>query len=224
MWQRERQVRDECLSEGDSRNGRLRFCKVLQIELGTCACRRIASLTIFWGGFNMPGRSSVLAIAAAVMLTGCAASPELVSCLDPNRRVAVELTGFRVKPAPAPVEGKKPGKPGRDNVALRAQIQGSSAWDVGSAVLKKEGMAELDSMVQTVNSGAGKEKRPTNVEVVIVTGHNDRLEEKSKPGLSEQRAKAVTDYLVSKGISSKVIFWEGRGARDPVAVTKFCDA
>ena len=79
-------------------------------------------------------------------------------------------------------------------------------------------------MVQTVNSGAGKEKRPTNVEVVIVTGHNDRLEEKSKPGLSEQRAKAVTDYLVSKGVSSKVIFWEGRGARDPVAVTKFCDA
>lgn len=158
------------------------------------------------------------------MLTGCAASPELVSCLDPNRRVAVELSGFRVKPAPAPVAGKKPGKPGRDNVMLRAQIQGSSAWDVGSAVLKKEGMAELDEMVQTVNSGAGKEKRPTSVEVVIVTGHNDRLEEKSKPGLSEQRAKAVTDYLVSKGVSSKVIFWEGRGARDPVAVTKFCDA
>lgn len=172
----------------------------------------------------MPGRSSVLAIAAAVMLTGCAASPELVSCLDPNRRVAVELSGFRVKPAPAPVAGKKPGKPGRDNVMLRAQIQGSSAWDVGSAVLKKDGMAELDKLVQTANFGAGKEKRPTNVQVVIVTGHNDRLEEKSKPGLSEQRAKAVTDYLVSKGVSNKLIFWEGRGARDPVAVTKFCDA
>jgi outer membrane protein OmpA-like peptidoglycan-associated protein len=78
--------------------------------------------------------------------------------------------------------------------------------------------------VKVVNSGAGKDTRPTNVDVVIVTGHNDRLEERSHPGLSELRAKAVTDYLSKQGVSSKVIFWEGRGARDPVAVTKFCDA
>ena len=169
-------------------------------------------------------RTSWVVIAAAALLTGCAASPELVSCLDPNRRVAVELTGYKVKPAPAPKEGEKPGKPGRQNVTMTVQIQGSTAWDVGSAVLKKEGQAELDAMVKEVNSGAGKDTRPTNVEVVIVTGHNDRLEERSHAGLSEQRAKVVTDYLVSKGISSKVIFWEGRGARDPVAVTKFCDA
>jgi len=166
----------------------------------------------------------VVVVGVAALMTGCAASPELISCLDPNRRVAVEVNGFRVKPAPAPVEGKKPGKPGRDNVALRAQIQGSSAWDVGSAVLKPGGMEELNRIVKVVNSGAGKETRPTNVEVVIVTGHHDRLEEKSNASLSEQRAKAVTDYLVKQGISSKVIFWEGRGSRDPVAVTKFCDA
>jgi outer membrane protein OmpA-like peptidoglycan-associated protein len=171
-----------------------------------------------------PARSSWVVIAAASLLTGCAASPELVSCLDPNRRVAVELTGYKVKPAPKPKEGEKPGKPGRQNVTMTVQIQGSTAWDVGSAVLKKEGQAELDAMVKEVNSGAGKDTRPTNVEVVIVTGHNDRLEERSHAGLSEQRAKVVTDYLVSKGISSKVIFWEGRGSRDPVAVTKFCDA
>jgi hypothetical protein len=177
------------------------------------------------GGKTMkPARSSWVVIAAATLLTGCAASPQLVSCLDPNRRVAVELTGHKVKPAPPPVEGQKPGKPGRQNVTMTRQIQGSSAWDVGSAVLKKEGQAELDSLVKVVNSGAGKDTRPTNVDVVIVTGHNDRLEERSHPGLSELRAKAVTDYLSKQGVSSKVIFWEGRGARDPVAVTKFCDA
>ncbi|MCA3072200.1 MAG: OmpA family protein [Rhodocyclaceae bacterium] len=172
----------------------------------------------------MPARSRWVVIAAVTVLSGCAASPELVSCLDPNRRVAVEVTGFKVKPAPKPVEGAKPGKPGRQNVTMSVQIQGSSAWDVGSAALKAEGRAELDSMLKEIASGAGKDTRPTEVEVVIVTGHNDRLEERKTPGLSEQRAKAVTDYLVSKGISSKVIFWEGRGARDPVAVTKFCDA
>lgn len=172
----------------------------------------------------MPGRSSLVAIVAATVLTGCAASPELVSCLDPNRRVAVELSGYRVKPAPAPVEGKKPGKPGRDNVVLTANIQGSSAWDVGSAVLKDAGKAELDRIVKIAASGAGKETRPTEIQVVIVTGHHDRLEDKNNPTLSEQRAKVVTDYLVQRGISSKLIFWEGRGARDPVAVTKFCNA
>ena len=165
-----------------------------------------------------------LVVGAAALMTGCAASPELVSCLDPNRRVSVELTGYRVKPAPPPVEGKAPGKPERDNVTLRAQIQGSSAWDVGSAVLKPGGASELEEIVKTVKSGAGKDKRPTEVEVVIVTGHHDRLEERNNASLSEQRAKSVTDYLTRNGISSKVIFWEGRGSRDPVAVTKFCDA
>ncbi|MFN7750824.1 MAG: OmpA family protein [Pseudomonadota bacterium] len=161
---------------------------------------------------------------ASALLAGCATSPELIGCLDPNRRVAVEVTGYRVKPPPTPVPGKAPGKPGRDNVSLKAMVQGSTAWDVGSAVLKPAGMAELDRIVKTVASGAGKETRPTNVEVVIVTGHHDRLEQRNNAALSEQRAKAVTDYLVQKGISSKVIFWEGRGALDPVAVTKFCES
>jgi len=172
----------------------------------------------------MPGRSNLIVIVAATVLTGCAASPELVSCLDPNRRVDLELSGHRVKPAPKPVEGEKPGKPGRDSVVLKANVQGSSAWEVGSAVLKDAGKAELDSVVKIATSGAGKETRPTNVEVVIVTGHHDRLEERNNPALSEQRAKVVTDYLVQRGISSKLIFWEGRGARDPVNVTKFCGA
>lgn len=172
----------------------------------------------------MRARSSWVVIAAVTVLSGCATSPDLVSCLDPNRRVAVELTGYKDTPAPKVAEGEKPGKPGRQPVTLSVQVQGSSAWDVGSAVLKPGGRAELDEMLKEVTSGAGKDTRPTNVEVVIVTGHNDRLEQRNSPALSEQRAKVITDYLVGKGISSKVIFWEGRGARDPVAVTKFCDA
>lgn len=172
----------------------------------------------------MPARSSWVVLAAVSVLSGCAASPDLVSCLDPNRRVAVEMTGYKVVAPKQAKEGEKPGKPGRQNVTMTVQVQGSTAWDVGSAVLKPGGRAELDEMIKEIKSGAGKDTRPTNVEVVIVTGHNDRFEERSHPGLSEQRAKVVTDYLTAQGISSKVIFWEGRGARDPVAVTKFCDA
>ena len=72
------------------------------------------------------------AAAMAALIAGCAASPELVSCLQPNRRVAVEVSGIKVKP-PA----KPGGKAGRQNVLLKAMAQGDLAWDAEEAVLKK---------------------------------------------------------------------------------------
>ena len=42
------------------------------------------------------------AAAMALLIGGCAANPELISCLQPNRRVAVEVSGFKVKPATKP--------------------------------------------------------------------------------------------------------------------------
>ena len=78
----------------------------------------------------MPARSHWVVIAAVTVLSGCATSPELVSCLDPNRRVAVEVPGFKVTPPPKAAEGEKPGKPGRQNVTMNVQVQGSSAWAV----------------------------------------------------------------------------------------------
>ena len=41
--------------------------------------------------------------------------------------------------------------------------------------------------------------------------------------LSEARALTVKDYLTSKGVDQKLIFWEGKGFANPVPVTKFCD-
>jgi outer membrane protein OmpA-like peptidoglycan-associated protein len=159
---------------------------------------------------------------AAVFLPGCAAmgggSAELVQCLDPNRRVVVEVGGVKAKP-PA----KPGGKAGRQAVMLRALAQGSSAFDPGGATLKDGGKKELDRVLTLVAKGTRKDSRPTSVGSVIISGHSDRLEAKSKPNLSEQRAMAVRDYLVSQGVDSKLMFWEGKGASEPVPVTKFCE-
>ncbi len=164
------------------------------------------------------------AAVAAVVLSGCATSPETISCLQPNRRVAVEVGGFKVKPAPVPKPGAKPGKPGRENVMLKTLAQGNDAWEFGSAALKDGGKAELDKLVKTIKSGAGKDTRPTTVGAIIITGHTDKLEASGgKSELDEERAKVVRDYLVSKGLDAKVIFWEGKDANDPIPVTKFCD-
>jgi OOP family OmpA-OmpF porin len=159
--------------------------------------------------------------AATVFVSGCAtvASPELVECLQPNRRVVVEVGGIKPKP-PAKPEGK----PGSQPVQLSALAQGNHAWDFGSAVLKEGGKEELNRLVKIISSGAGKDKRPTTVGSVIITGHTDRLETaQGMDRLAEQRAVAVRDYLVSQGIDSKLMFWEGKGSKEPVPVTKFCE-
>ncbi|MGE5524415.1 MAG: OmpA family protein [Rhodospirillaceae bacterium] len=161
---------------------------------------------------------------SALVLSGCASTGEqssmsaeqLSDCLQPNRRVVVELNGRTLKPAPKP-PAPAPKKPAYAPVALKTYVQGNAAFDPGSATLKPGGREELDKLV------ASLEKRKVEVSAVIVSGHTDRLEAANgNKSLSEQRAKAVSDYLSSKGVSQKLIFWEGKEAKDPVAVTKFC--
>lgn len=164
-------------------------------------------------------KSSTLgAITMAALLTGCAASPELVSCLQPNRRVAVEVTGVKIK-APA-----KPGaKAAKENVLLKTMAQGDTAFDHGSAMLKAGGKTEFDKLVDLLNNGVKKDPRPTEINSIIITGHSDRTElESGKADLDEERARNVQAYLTSKGLNPKLMFWEGKDAREPIPVTKFC--
>jgi OOP family OmpA-OmpF porin len=151
---------------------------------------------------------------------------ELSDCLQPNRRVVVDVNGRVAKPpakkpeaAPGaqPAPAPKPAKPEFAVFQEARYIQGNAAFDPGSAVLKDEGKKEIDSFVGLL------QKRAVQTGAIIITGHTDRLEAKSgSKSLSEERARAVKDYLVSKGLDQKLMFWEGKEAKEPVAVTKFC--
>lgn len=164
---------------------------------------------------------------------------ELADCLQPNRRVVVEVGGRVAKPpakkpaakpqesaakpaaAPAkPVVAAAPAKPAKPQLIAFSQalyVQGNTAFDSSSAVLKDGGKKEVDGLVALL------QKRAVQVDAIIVAGHADRLEAAAgNKSLSEERAKAVKDYLVSKGANEKLIFWEGKEAKDPVPVTKFC--
>jgi outer membrane protein OmpA-like peptidoglycan-associated protein len=172
---------------------------------------------------------------ASAFLAGCASMPsaELNECLQPNRRVVVEVGGTVLKPKPKPkpaAEGekpapkaeaapaKKPAKPQYAPLQLNALAQGNSAFDPGSAVLKAGGQQELDELVATIG------KRKMNVGSIIIAGHTDRFEaESANATLAEERAKAVASYLAAKGMDQKLMFWEGKGAKEPVPVTKFCE-
>ncbi len=168
----------------------------------------------------------LIGVVATGLLGACATSPEQIECFQPNRRVVVEIAGMKPKPIPKPEAGKpapKP-KPGVVAAQLKAMPQGNSAFDFKSAVLKDGGKAELDTLVKSVASGVGKDTRPLAVGSVIISGHSDRLEaDEGDNALSESRAKTVMEYLVSKGINPKLIFWEGVGSRQPIPVTKFCE-
>lgn len=185
---------------------------------------------------------------SALLLGACAAtsdqpsmSPaELADCLQPNRRVVVEVVGLVVKPpakkpaakpqeaAPAPkpqavakpaadAPPPKPAKPEYAAFEETVHVQGNTAFDPGSAVLKDGGKQELDGLLALLK------KRAVQVNAVIVAGHTDRLEAAGgNKALSEARAVAAKDYLVSKGINGNAIFWEGKEATVPVPVTKFC--
>jgi outer membrane protein OmpA-like peptidoglycan-associated protein len=145
---------------------------------------------------------------------------QMTECLQPNRRVVVEVGGRRPAPPPKPKPGEpvaKPGKPSFVNVELQALAQGNSAFDVGGATLKNEGMKELDALMAQIAKG------PVQVGAVIVSGHTDRQEAaNAAKTLSEDRAKAVVTYLAGKGIDQKLVFWEGKADKEPVPVTKFC--
>jgi len=164
---------------------------------------------------------SLATAVAAVILSGCAASPEQISCLQPNRRVEVEMSGIKLKPPP---KNKPKAKPGRQSLVLKAIVQGDGAWDHGQAVLKADGKKELDKVVNLANKGTKRDPRPTKIGSVVITGHIDATEfDAGLKDLDEQRAKAVMEYLVSKGIDQKIIFWQGNDAKNPMPVTKFCE-
>ena len=93
----------------------------------------------------------------------------------------------------------------------RITLDSKVLFDFDKAVLRPEGKAAIDSQV------VGSLSRIQKLEVVLVTGHADRLgTEAYNQKLSERRADAVRDYLVAKGVPKEKIETLGVGEKQPV--------
>jgi OOP family OmpA-OmpF porin len=102
-------------------------------------------------------------------------------------------------PAPAP-------KPAAQKVTYAAD----TFFDFDKYAIKPEGKAKLDDLVEKTKGIA--------LEVIIAVGHTDNIgtfEYNQK--LSERRANAVKDYLVSKGIEKNRVYTEGKSFKNPIA-------
>lgn len=110
----------------------------------------------------------------------------------------------KVTPAPAPKPVAVPPKPKRIIV-----LQGAN-FGFDSAELSPETRATLDEQAAIL-------ERESDVRVEI-EGHTDSTgPEAYNQGLSERRAKAVEEYLVSKGISADRLEVMGYGQSRPIA-------
>lgn len=82
-------------------------------------------------------------------------------------------------------------------------------FDHNKAVLTKESFHELDKLALQMRKNQMK---------IEVQGHADNSgNEAQNQTLSEERAKAVVDYLISKNVHKNRLFYKGYGSTKPVA-------
>jgi OOP family OmpA-OmpF porin len=114
-------------------------------------------------------------------------------------------------PPAAPIAQAQAAKP----LPQKISFSGDALFAFDKAVLKPKGKEMLDGLVRQLNDA--------HYDSIVATGHTDRFgSPKYNQRLSERRANAVKDYLVSKGIRASAITTEGKGETQPVTKAGEC--
>ena len=139
-----------------------------------------------------------------------------------------DCKGVAAAPAPAPAAPAQPAAPARPaapttpapaavpapaSVRQAVVIQADALFDFDKSVLRPDGRKSIDDALAKMGG--------VDLEMVIATGHTDSVgSDAYNQRLSERRAAAVKDYLVSKGIAASKITTIGKGESQPVATNK----
>jgi len=111
------------------------------------------------------------------------------------------------EPAPAPLAAAAPAP--EPVVIEKISLSTDVLFAFNSADLLPGGKQKLDELAQNAKGA--------NVEKVQLTGHADRIgSEEYNQKLSEDRAKAVADYLAQQGVDSSRLEVEGKGKSEPI--------
>jgi outer membrane protein OmpA-like peptidoglycan-associated protein len=119
---------------------------------------------------------------------------------EPNQNVRLTLRYKRFD---------KPSTPGTPAPEPRFVLEGVT-FDSGKATIRDESYAQLDGVVEYMTA-----KQRAQIEI---SGHTDNAgNPKANKLLSEKRAQACRDYLVSKGIEASRVRAVGYGDERPIA-------
>ena len=155
-------------------------------------------------GFGLCWRTGYWTPAAAAKDTaGCECDKDLLpkETCEPAKAAAPAASGAA---APAP-------KPAGEKITVAAD----ALFDFNKSTLRPEGKAKIDEVAAKADQ--------LNLEVVIAVGHADRIGGAAyNQKLSEKRAAAVKDYMVSKGIPANRVYTEGKGSKQPVTKPGQC--
>lgn len=90
-------------------------------------------------------------------------------------------------------------------------LQSDTLFEFDKSTIRAEGRKDLDDEV------VSKMMEYPQIELVLVTGHTDRIgSEEYNHKLSQRRADAVKDYLVAQGIDAARIETAAKGESEPV--------
>jgi OOP family OmpA-OmpF porin len=139
------------------------------------------------------------AVAPAVMATPTPAAPAPVAV----------AAAAQAAPVPAArVEAAAP-------LSRRISFSGDALFAFDKSELKPEGIAMLDDLVRRLGGAT--------FGTILATGHTDRIgTDAYNLKLSQRRAQAVKDYLVSKKVDAGRIDAEGKGEAQPVTSADQC--
>jgi OOP family OmpA-OmpF porin len=113
------------------------------------------------------------------------------------------------------VEADAPAPAPEQPVPIVITLQSDTLFGFDKSIIRAEGKKQLDDEV------IGKMKEYPQIELVLVTGHADRIgSDAYNLQLSQRRADAVKDYLVEQGVDPARIQTASKGESEPVVT---CD-
>jgi OOP family OmpA-OmpF porin len=141
--------------------------------------------------------------------TPAAAAKDPAGCECDKDLLPKEVCEPKMAAAAAPAGAVAGPKPAGEKITVAAD----ALFDFNKAVLRPAGKAKLDELVSKAQA--------IKLEVILAVGHTDRIGgDAYNQKLSEKRAAAVKEYLVSKGIEANRVYTEGKGEKQPVTGDK----
>lgn len=155
----------------------------------------------------------------------------LTSCVEKSKYDALEAHDMQLQQQNAQLEQDVASARGHAEMksAHVARLQGALKYTIESDLLFEEGSAEISEAGKRVLAETAHKLAAEQQSKIVVNGYTDNvpigksLEKQginSNEVLSQKRADAVRDFLISQGVRADMITAVGRGEALPVATNK----